>query len=190
MSKRFDVWCGSVGASAVAAVCSFLFAIGMSAWGIVIYSQFFGTLSNSATCQAKTILDLLLTYSIVTVISGLCSFGSIFMAVLDACVFQASQRKEDRQKSRPCYSIAQCCIGIIGCATLGLLIAMTVFQYANSCKTEQTKLYDMMHPYLITQYCAIPILGCLLGCFVCFVQCCIAMRSENTDYIRVENIMH
>ena len=153
---------------------------------------------DTDTCMAQTILNLLLSFCVVTCVGALCCIFAVILSIFDACAFQISQNgKEGSATSssgnnnniRPCFTISKICVAILGWPMIGLLIAIAVMTYSKKCKTEARDLYSMLHVFLITQLVTIPVVLVLAMCVSCCAQCCCSdhVRNGNNNHYKANS---
>ena len=91
------------------------------------------------------------------------------------------------KKPNPCFSLSQGCFSLIGTAGTGVLIAMTVYLYKDSCKELSSSMYESVSPFIITQYVTFACFAVCSACTMVFVQCCaiFAVAALDSKFERV-----
>ncbi|EFC41295.1 predicted protein [Naegleria gruberi] len=177
---------GSVGC--ISAV-SFLFSLSMAIWGFTVHNDI-KLDKNSTGCTSETISDLMLAYCILLVITACGSICNLLTSILDQCCCgngDNTNGDEQSKKPKPFNSLSQCCFAILGLAVWGVLIALTVYLYKDSCREMRKEMYSLMNPFIITQYVAFPLFCVCATCLAICVQCCavFAVAAFDERYSRV-----
>ncbi|KAL9655939.1 hypothetical protein ABK040_007560 [Willaertia magna] len=178
--------------SSLFSVLSTTLSLGFGIWGVILYTLQKDKTFNVDNCKAETINNLLLSQGIVDLILGSISFLSIFSGWFEIYYLQKSQPEDDDlldnyqnnnnyeeelTRKKPITACGYSLRILLGCASLALLITMSIFNYNSKCRELFLNYYSIINIYLVVQYVFIGITGI----------CWIAQLSQSIYYFRKKN---